>query len=75
MTKHVDDVARALVDDFFANNLDPKTAELLANAIALAISSEAESLISDLGPEAYATACRRAEEATSGRGSPRVWGA
>ena len=31
----------------------------------LAISSAAEALISDLGREAYATACRRAEEASN----------
>ena len=31
----------------------------------LAISSAAEALISDLGSEAYAVACRRAEEASS----------
>jgi hypothetical protein len=31
----------------------------------LAISSAADALISDLGPEAYAMACRRAEEASN----------
>jgi len=31
----------------------------------LAISSEAEALLSDFGGEAYAEACRRAEEASS----------
>jgi hypothetical protein len=32
----------------------------------LAISSEAEALVSDFGGEAYAEACRRASEASSG---------
>jgi|HubBroStandDraft_3_1064219.scaffolds.fasta_scaffold646687_2 hypothetical protein len=34
-------------------------------ALRLAVSSAAEALISDLGPEAYAVARRRAEEASS----------
>jgi hypothetical protein len=36
-----------------------------SHELRLAISSAADALISDLGSEAYAVACRRAEEASS----------
>jgi hypothetical protein len=37
----------------------------IPNELRLAISSEAEALISDLGGDAYAEACRRAREASN----------
>jgi hypothetical protein len=62
----------ALRGALFSNNRDrlgPGVSEMSyhqrPHELRLAVSSEAEALISDFGCEAYAEACRRAEESSS----------